>query len=990
MTGFSFQTRARTIDHLGRGQIADSPTAVSELWKNAYDAYARNVSLHIFEADDPVACIFDDGRGMDADDLRRKWLVLGTEGKTEEDPEEEAFRSSVGLKKRIKQGEKGIGRLSVAFLSPATALISKKPNGKFAVVLVDWRLFENPFLSLSDIELPVADFENAADIVGGIAEMTKTLLANLVPYPDEDKGGRRRESIIEGWVRLEEQELEQNRPSTREAITETWSRLRVTSDLLDEWSVSLGLTDHGTAIFMIDIRDDLSAWLKPKGINTEDDRSRRRLVETLTGFTDPFAPPPPDVDPTAAPSIVDPEFDYEVVVKRAGRNSSVLTNKQVFGTDNLHSLEHYLDGAFDQTGTFRGRVVAFGKDLGIREMPPKNFLARADQDKIGTFAFCIGTFEQEAVSSTHPKEMHDELKLKAERYGGVAIYRDGLRVMPYGRADADFFNIEERRTRHAGRNFWSHRRSFGRVAFTRADNPNLKDKAGREGLVDNRAKAILRGLVENILITSSRDFFGTDSSFRKELLPQIEARNKAGQAAANRLGKAKKKNVRTFLRHQAPIMRETLAVAQSIAERAKAALDAGNPDDAAVISAGYLDISAKRSELKPPSLPPNMNDIEEKYRAYRDDFQDYLATLDEASKLLSTIESFHGSSSPEDAARTSFHRNQSILSARVDSYLKLLVGKLDEIKQAWTLTAQEDRGTYYREAHHLLADEIDRASLPKVLNSLDKNRFDLEDEFSNRWEPTISALENVRDGIDIDSALSVISDSAERLEDRMQDINAVALIGICVEIIGHELEDLDGEARRNLGRLPDEVRRSSAYKLALEAHNSLADRLRFLSPLKIAGYRSRTPISGGEIADYVGEYFERTMRTSRISFEATDSFRSLSVNDLKSRLFPVFINLVNNAVYWSSRSEDRRIVLDLQDGLVIVADSGPGVDPDDAERIFELFFTRRLGGRGVGLYLCRANLAVAGHTIRYATEQDPRILPGANVIIEFKGMTTNA
>ncbi|MEI6846997.1 MAG: hypothetical protein WCK32_03015 [Chlorobiaceae bacterium] len=36
----AFKTRARTIDHLGREQIADCPTAISELWKNAYDAYA--------------------------------------------------------------------------------------------------------------------------------------------------------------------------------------------------------------------------------------------------------------------------------------------------------------------------------------------------------------------------------------------------------------------------------------------------------------------------------------------------------------------------------------------------------------------------------------------------------------------------------------------------------------------------------------------------------------------------------------------------------------------------------------------------------------------------------------------------------------------------------------------------------------------------------------------------------------------------------------
>lgn len=34
----------------------------------------------------------------------------------------------------------------------------------------------------------------------------------------------------------------------------------------------------------------------------------------------------------------------------------------------------------------------------------------------------------------------------------------------------------------------------------------------------------------------------------------------------------------------------------------------------------------------------------------------------------------------------------------------------------------------------------------------------------------------------------------------------------------------------------------------------------------------------------------------------------------------------------------------------------------------------------------RANLAVAGHQIRYAREEDPHVLPGANFIIEFKGI----
>src|ERR1700733_14178550 len=115
-SGVTFQTRARTIDHLGRGQIADAPTAVSELWKNAYDAYARNVALHIFDGNPEVAAVFDDGVGMGRKDVLERWLVIGTESKFDID---DTPIDTLGLPMRPRQGEKGIGRLSVAFLAPA-------------------------------------------------------------------------------------------------------------------------------------------------------------------------------------------------------------------------------------------------------------------------------------------------------------------------------------------------------------------------------------------------------------------------------------------------------------------------------------------------------------------------------------------------------------------------------------------------------------------------------------------------------------------------------------------------------------------------------------------------------------------------------------------------------------------------------------------------------------------------------------------------------
>ena len=58
----------------------------------------------------------------------------------------------------------------------------------------------------------------------------------------------------------------------------------------------------------------------------------------------------------------------------------------------------------------------------------------------------------------------------------------------------------------------------------------------------------------------------------------------------------------------------------------------------------------------------------------------------------------------------------------------------------------------------------------------------------------------------------------------------------------------------------------------------------------------------------------------------------------------------------------------------------------DIKHLFSLFFTRKVrGGRGVGLYLCRANLAAGGHTINYATDNGLKKLPGANFVIDFKG-----
>jgi len=115
-----FRTKARAVDLLGKGQIADLPTAITELWKNGYDAYADILTAEIFKKGyaslgTDLFLLTDDGKGMSQKDLFEKWLVLGTDSKTRAELEIQPDIDTLWKQPRIKAGEKGIGRLSVAF-----------------------------------------------------------------------------------------------------------------------------------------------------------------------------------------------------------------------------------------------------------------------------------------------------------------------------------------------------------------------------------------------------------------------------------------------------------------------------------------------------------------------------------------------------------------------------------------------------------------------------------------------------------------------------------------------------------------------------------------------------------------------------------------------------------------------------------------------------------------------------------------------------------
>jgi signal transduction histidine kinase len=68
--------------------------------------------------------------------------------------------------------------------------------------------------------------------------------------------------------------------------------------------------------------------------------------------------------------------------------------------------------------------------------------------------------------------------------------------------------------------------------------------------------------------------------------------------------------------------------------------------------------------------------------------------------------------------------------------------------------------------------------------------------------------------------------------------------------------------------------------------------------------------------------------------------------------------------------------------LVAVRDSGPGVDPERRERVFDAFYTTKSDGIGMGLSICRSIIVAHGGRL-WAEANAPRgavfqfVLPSA-------------
>ncbi|PSU31838.1 ATP-binding protein [Photobacterium lutimaris] len=1013
-TSSTFKTRARTIDHLGREQIADCPTAISELWKNSFDAYATDVSLHLFDGDTDVAALLDNGHGMSRQEFEEKWLTVGTESKTDGFEIKQADRN--GLKHRAKQGQKGIGRLSSAALGPLLLLVSKRKNDRFVAALIDWRLFENPYIYLDDIRIPITEFDNCADVLEELPTMFDKLLGNL--WGDSEAEIQAEASALAFVEKISEEEaltitkaVSKARTSRLAAAWEQYSGLELGNGIsikettkskientlikevfserhLGKWAVWQEKSEQGTAMFTAELSEDLKAQLSStpyEEAGETDVGYKENFFQTLSNFVDPFSKKnEPQTD----------RFSCSVTVWRGIYPDTILGQDRQFDLANLEDLEHVVEGYVDSEGYFRGRVKVFGEWIEDYIVKPKQIYKTRKDSAFGPFHLRAGTFEMQIGSTSLSDEQHASFVEQAEKYAGFRVYRDGLRVMPYGRADNDYFRIEERRSKSAGRYFWSNRRMFGRIAITRENNPNLKDKAGREGFIENRASKLFKEIVEKILIDVADEHFGGKAENRKPTLEFIREQKALQKAEDDRkkLLSRERKRIRTAIKKNTSSLVEHLEKLSSLKHSFESRIKLNSVDELQKLKkeADALSESTQNFSLSP--VPPNLGRLEDDYRYYR---KHELAAKEIVQQLTVVV----NKALEESSQKTDFEKANEVYRSKLTSLNNAINRYATRGKEALTKQVsdfdrivKQCRDQYKLEVEDALEDlKLEKISLGKVLTILDETQLKVDVENRQKLGPYTTALESLEEQIDLEGlALHSMNESIKYREELVR-LHSLAQLGITVEIVGHEMESLDRSVDFGLKSLADtqlSTDQNEHLRRVDEAHQALMEKLRFLSPLKLSGEKVSRKISGKEICNYVQAYFGEQFERAEVTFTATKSFESITIVDMASRIFPVFINLVNNSLYWVQQHDaERKITLDIIDDEVVVSDDGPGVDIDDLEQLFTLFFTRKQrGGRGVGLYLSKQNLNASGHKIRYETRDRYKVHAGANFAIEFKGM----
>jgi signal transduction histidine kinase len=253
-----------------------------------------------------------------------------------------------------------------------------------------------------------------------------------------------------------------------------------------------------------------------------------------------------------------------------------------------------------------------------------------------------------------------------------------------------------------------------------------------------------------------------------------------------------------------------------------------------------------------------------------------------------------------------------------------------------------------------LADEVNSVySIER--KKLERMRDELS-QITKLWE---------QDGYDTTELTEAMEEELDELKRRRDADLDLAQIGLALNTISHEFDKTVGSLRDGLRRLKawadENPELDSLYRDLRISFDHLDEYLTLFTPLDRRLHRTEIDITGKQIFQFLENLFETRLKRHSVKMVGTKQFMQASLHSFPSSIYPAFVNLVDNSLFWLQRRQrERQITFDAQGADLLVIDNGPGVSARDRENIFALNFSRKPGGRGMGLHISRETLAKVG------------------------------
>lgn len=967
----NFKTSARTLEMLGRQQIAGIPTATSELFKNSYDAYADDVEVDYFRHKNCLL-IRDNGYGMTLEEFDSKWLTIGTDSKYGK----QTLLNPFDKPKRPVMGEKGIGRLAISAIGPQVLVLTRAfRDGEaqsLVISFINWEVFGLPGLVLEDIHIPVYEFKNEH-------------------YPNTDTVQKLVSEVIES---LDKIKVKIDNNDYKRILTQLKS-FQIDPIEWDSFFDKLLLSDNGVGThFYISPVDESLASSLDKDYNTGDISTMQKI---LLGFTNTMN--------AEASHLINTAFrDYKTKDLSAPKN--IIDEAIFFTPEECCMADHHFNGMFDEYGQFSGKVTVYNEETFTHEIPW--YGSNGKKTNCGPFNITVHYLQGTDKDTTLSKDDWSPLIAKTNILGGLYMYRDGIRILPYGDSNYDWLDIEKRRTKSAKYYFFSHRLMMGYIDISHENNSDLIEKAGREGFIENKAYRQLRDILINFFLQLANDFFRVDGGPKSELWAKkkveferaFRAKKKREEQASGRKEKFQKA-LNDFNDKKSHIPNELETILSTAEDELKSLSIIEDHDqlarkmlDLELFFSKEISAIEDRYRIQNPKGFVLSKDLRQEWEAYLEEKNRLsVEQFQNAKRRLSiTIDAFKEDYQVELNKRFRLQQAIEEIASNVHKTITLESKQTKDIvknvsKQVVDLTG---------EVMMTLSDSL--LKLKVEFSKLDISKLNDDELFNKRLEieEKITAeairhreiLESVQSQLssihwikDEDGYIITQTDINDALENELEElrgqINAdveLSQLGLAVGVIHHEFTSTAQSIRQNIKDLKSlsdvNEKYDTLYKNLRSNFEHLDNYLSLFTPLDRRMYRKQEDIPNKDIATFILDIFKERFRRHNIELKATKGFNRRSIFACRSKIYPIFVNIVDNAVYWLKKTEDnieKVVWLHADDDGYYISNNGPPIQDAIKERIFELGYSKKetpFGhGRGMGLHITRDVLKGIGYEV---------------------------